>query len=115
MISVMRWISAAFLLVPSRFVKRVIKDVITHKNQKGEIFSLCEFANYLAQLFVRYLAYRCPLLVRPTTGLRPPLRPFDQLFCYLLQLIREFAASQIKTRFRSRIFLPVTQTTAYAK
>jgi len=40
----------------------------------------CRFANYLAELFERYLACRCHSMSDRSQGLRAPLRPFDQLF-----------------------------------
>jgi hypothetical protein len=47
------------------------------------------FANYLAELFAHYLAYRCHSMSDRPQGLRAPLRPFDQLFCHILVVDNE--------------------------
>ena len=50
----------------------------------------CDFANYLAELFARYLAYRCHFF-----------RPLGQLLCCVLQSVdlENLPHLQIKTRF----------------
>ena len=79
---------------------------------------MCHFANYLAELFARYLADWCHSNVRSLTWPSGrPLRSFDQLVGHLLQPVDLENSSHlgVKTRFRSRTFPPVTRTTVYAK
>jgi exonuclease V gamma subunit len=68
----------------------------------------CHFANYLAELFAHYLAYRCHDMSYRSQGFRMPRRPFDQLFCYLLQPVDLENSPHLRSKRASEVecFLP---------
>ena len=72
-------------------------------NWSGGVMA-CHCANYLAQLFARYLALSVPTSY--PTDHKAFWRRFDPLFCCLLQPVdlENSSASQLKTRFRGRTF-----------
>src|ERR1700751_4578934 len=53
----------------------MIKEVIIHDIGRGREYCGCHFANYLAELFARYLAYWCHFMSDRSQGFRAPRRP----------------------------------------